>query len=216
MKLHLLIIFTLVLGCSIFGQTGKLQPNQWKGLTLDESTAEEVLEKFGKPKTERVEKVVLPVIGKLLTKELKQKKWRTMHYAQLEEAKNAAFAFDEKNRLVIIYFEAEALSPQAVVNSYDVAFKPIYSTLVASRYPKDYGKDVTGNVYAKWYPAVYYLFGTADKNLVVASIDNSAFKTILKQTVGIRPSNLFYPGNVVSMLLISRSLEDKDNSEILK
>ncbi len=211
------LLLILVFSSTAFGQSEKPEPDKWKGLRLDESTAEQVLQKFGKPKSDKIDKVALPAVGKLLTKELKEKKWRVIHYEQIENAKDALFVFGTGNRLLIIHFEpAAALSPQALVNAYQLPFKPVFSGIDQAMSPGDFSRDGNGSVYAKSYPTVYFIVAAADKSFVVAGIGNSSFGAVFKKSIGLPDSGTTYPGKVYAVELISRTLENKDNVDVLK
>ncbi|MDQ3322933.1 MAG: hypothetical protein M3525_10980 [Acidobacteriota bacterium] len=218
MKLNIFTIFTiLLLPLAVFSQSSKAQPNQWKGLTLDESTAEQAIEKLGKPKTDKMDKVRIPEIGQLLTKDLSKKKWRILNFKEIESVKNALLVFDANNKLVLIHFELKDLAPQAFVNAYDnVSFKPTFSGIDQAFSPGDFSRDGSGNIYARNYPTVYFLIGQSEKSFVLGMVGNSSFGSVLKKTMGVPDSTLSYPGKVLVVELISRTLENKQGIELLK
>lgn len=210
-------VFVFAFSISIFSQTDKPHPNQWKGLTLDQTTAQQILDKFGKPKFDKIEKINVPAISGFLTQELKKKKWRMINYNKIETAKNPIFVFDADSKLVLIHFEIEDLAPQAFINAYNSSFKPIFSGIDQTLNSSDYSRDANGNVYAKNYPTTYYLFAIFDKSYVLGGISNApSFGQALKNSAGISNSNLTYPGSVKTIELVSRTLENKDNTDVLK
>lgn len=214
MKIFLTIILVLTFVCVGFGQ----EPNQWKGITLDETTADEVIAKLGAPKKDQIGKMKIPVVSPLLRKDLQdEKKWRTMHYKQIENTKNGLFLFDENNKLVFIQFEVKDMSPQAFVSAYDLSFKPVFSAMDQAFTPKDFARDGSGNVYAKSYPTVYYLVAQSDKSYVLAMVANvPSFGGAFKRSMGIPDSGVGYPGKIALVELVSRSLEDKSGQSDLK
>lgn len=217
LALSFVLVLVFVFAANGFAQTDTPQPNQWKGLVLDQSTAEQVIKKFGKPKSDKIDKVVVPAASVLLTKELKQKKWRVVNYREIENAGNTLFVFDADNRLVIIHFELKELTPKAFIDAYGSSFKPVFSGLAQAFSPKDYARDAEGNVYAKSYPTDYYLLGASEKSFVIGGVINAAsFGGVLKKAIGVPDSTLSYPGSVKMVELISRMLENKDYTGVLK
>lgn len=217
MKILLGLFFVFVFVVGGFAQSDSPQPNQWKELVLDQTSADEIIKRFGKPKSDKIEKVVIPAISQLLTKELKLKKWRILNYKTIENVKNTLLVFGTDNKLVIIHFELKDLAPKVFIDAYGLAFKPVFSGFDQAFNAKDFARDANGNVYAKSYPTVYYLFGTSEKSFVVAGIANvPSFGGALKKSIGIPDSTLGYPGKVMTVELISRLLEDKSSADVLK
>jgi hypothetical protein len=152
MKFKITTLLILCLHHIAFSQSDKPQPNQWKGLILDSTTAAEAIEKFGQPKSDKPnEKVKLFEIDRLLTKQLKEKKWRTMNFKNIPNSKNTLLTFDKDNKLVIIHFELLAdLAPSTFVSAYETSFKPLFSTFDQA-WEKDFSRDGSGNVYVSFW-----------------------------------------------------------------
>jgi hypothetical protein len=214
MRKMLVPLFILVFGLAVFGQSDKLQPNQWKGLVIDKSKSAEVLEKFGKPKTDKTDKLFI-LKRKWVTNKLGDKQWRVVHYEGIEGFKDVKFVFSNQDSLVIIQLEPKNLTAQAFSGAYDISVKPYFSGLDEAFFPKDFERN-QGKVYAKSYPDQYEIIGVNDKVFVFAGITNVSIGNVFKKGLGVGDAEGNYPGKVYMIQLISKSLENKDNVDVLK
>ncbi len=175
------------------------KPDRWRGLILDESTAEDVIKTLGKPSKDRVTKQ----IGN-----------RTLTFKNLEGISEAQLIF-EKERLVVISLRpSRKIDAKAVPNIYGLEFEPRISGLEEAVNPGDYERH-EGRVYPKTYPAVYELISVTPHSRVTCLIANNSFGSILKQSAGIRDETEF-PGHVALIQLISRTLDNRRGADALK
>ncbi len=218
MKIVTTLFLTLFVQIIVFSQSDKPQANQWKELILDSTTADESIEKFGQPKYDKPnEKVKLFEIDRLLTKQLKEKKWRIMNFKNIPNSKNTLLIFNKDNKLVVIHFQPSGdLAPSTFVSAYETPFKPLFSTFDQAWNEKDFLRDGSGNVYAKSYPVTYSLLATTEKSFILGMVGNASFGGMLKKDLGIPDSTLTYPGKIIAVELISKTLENKDNIDMLK
>lgn len=215
MKILISTIFVLFLTFSCFAQSDRPQANEWRGMRLDESAAADVLQKFGAPVSDKIGARFYVIKSKWLTSALKNKKWRVIHYENIDDFKDIKFIFDETDKLRIIHLEPKGLTAQAFSGAYEADMKPYFSGIDEAAAPRDFERN-QGKVYAKTYPSLYYIGGKNDKAYVFGEIGNSGFGSILKQASGTRDGEGNYPGKVLIVQLISRRLENRDNVDMLK
>lgn len=195
-------------------QSDAPKPNEWKGLKIDRTTAEEALKKFNTPKKDEKDKI-LAIKNKWLTKKAQEKIWRVLHWENIEGFEDVKLFFDENNKLVVIQLEPKQLTAQAFSNAYDIPLKPMFSGFSEGLNPKNFERN-EGKLYAKNYPSIYQIIGVTDDVFLFAGISNSSMGSILKESMGVKDAEGNYPGKVYILQLISRNLENKDNVDILK
>jgi hypothetical protein len=176
------------------------KPDRWRGLILDESTAEDALKILGKPAKD-----------KTVTKETAS---RIITFKNLKDISEAQLIF-EKDRLVIINLKPSAkIDAKAIPNIYGLEFEPRVSGLQEAVNPGDYERH-KGRVYPKTYPAVYELICVTPRSKVTCLIGNNSFVSILKQSAGIRDEAEF-PGHAILIQLVSRTLDNRKGTDALK
>ncbi|MDQ3220948.1 MAG: hypothetical protein M3Q26_09435, partial [Acidobacteriota bacterium] len=115
----LLSLFILMFAVSAFGQ----KPDRWKGFVLNETSPQQVLEVLGTPKTDKP--TILAIIQyKWMTKAIRNKDWRVLHYENVEGFKDVKLGFDKADKLVFISLEPMKITAQSFVSSYgDLEFR---------------------------------------------------------------------------------------------
>lgn len=208
------IIFILLFTFSSFGQTEKASLDSWRGLTLDQSTSEQILEKFSGQKTDKSNQPFRPLkYDEWFDK--KNKNFRVIHYENIEGFKDVKL-FLLNNKLVVIQLEPKQLAASALQKAYEVEFEPLISGFDQAASPRDYERN-KGKVYPKSFPTVYNLLGQTEQAIAFAGVGNSSFGAILSKSmgVGIDDSNSL-PGKIFMLQLISRTLENNKGIDLLK
>jgi hypothetical protein len=176
------------------------KPDRWRGLILDESTAENALKTLGKPSKDKT--VTKQFVSRIVT------------FKNLEGISEAQLIF-EKDRLVVISLKpSRKIEAKAIPNIYGLEFEPRISGLEEAVNPGDYERH-KGRVYPKTYPAVYELISVTPRSRGTCLIANNSFGSILKQSAGIRDEAEF-PGHAVLIQLVSRTLDNRRGADALK
>jgi hypothetical protein len=184
----------------------KPSPKRWKGMEIDVTKAEQIIEKFGKPNKDEKSKVFVIGGGKEYSPELGKKGFRVLKYNAIEQAKDVALVVDAENVLVLIQFEPEkGIEVQAFLNAYEqIDFQPVTNTL--------FGSDSS---------VVYSLLGNEDSTNVAAVVQQG-FGTqlgLVPRRVNvnkIEQSNKTLTGKVKMIQLISDRLKNTTNTDVLK
>jgi hypothetical protein len=207
----LLLLFAL--SFSVFGQTSdKAQPDRWRGLIIDEATPQKAIEILGKPDSDKLDSFRVYKIDKILTKQIREKTYRRLEYKSVEGFDKVILAFSNE-RLVFIELNPKKLSPNVLEGAYGIKLQPLFGKFEIAMHNDKYERDA-GELKAKEYPVFYYLFSKSPNTFILASIGNSSIGSILG-TSGIN-DGISFPGKVEQLQIISRTLENKDNADILK
>lgn len=176
------------------------KPDRWRGLILDESTAEDALKTLGKPSKDKT--VTKQTVSRIVT------------FKNLEGISEARLIF-EKDRLVVISLKpSQKIDAKAIPNIYGLEFEPRVSGFEEAINPRDYERH-KGKVYPKTYPAVYELISVTPRSRVTCLIANNSFGSILKQSAGVRDESEF-PGHAILIQLVSRTLDNHKGADALK
>jgi hypothetical protein len=207
------LILLFALSFSVFGQTSdKAQPDRWRGLIIDEATPQKAIEILGKPDSDKLDSFRVYKIDKMLTKQTREKKYQRLEYASVEGFDKVILAFD-KEKLVFIELNPKKLSPNVLEGAYGVKLLPTFDKFDIAIRADEFERDA-GELKAKKYPVFYYLFGKSANTFILAGVQNSSFGSVLG-TSGIN-DGISFPGKVKQLQIISRTLENKDNADILK
>ncbi len=200
-----LLIFAAV---ATFGQ----QPDRWHGFIIDESTPEQAIVALGKPDSDKTDSCRVYQLDRLLTKATHEKNYRKLEFKDVNGFKKVTLTFSS-NKLVVIELRPEKLSPNVLESAYGIKMRPLFSGIDQAFNPGSFERDA-GEIHAKKYPVWYQLVGKSDKTFVMAGIGNSSIGSVLG-TSAIN-DNMTYPGKVEIITIVSRTLENKDNVDILK
>lgn len=196
------------------------EPDRWRGMILDESTPDDAIKAFGKPKKDGIDKFIFyGAVGNSLSKRTKEKIFRHLRYefGKKEGVQMAVLTFLEDKLVgVLLDVKSGEVNPNGLANIYGVPFTPAIGALDLAFFPKNTEIN-QGRAYPKTYPTVYDLVGPAEKSIVVAMISNvpSVFGALGK-SMGLPDTPGTFPGKVEMMWLISRKLENKDGADFLK
>lgn len=192
-------------------KTDQPKPDRWRGLFLNDATPDDAISKLGKPETDKIDSIRIYEIGKWFTEEQKKKLFRKLTYKDVEGIKKAELSFkDNKLVLIELHFEKK-LSPHALSNSYGIEFKPHFGGLFSGQE----ARSKSGLNQPINYPPSYSLVGKAEKSIICATVGNG-IGSALKDVAGVADGEGNFPGKVIMMQIISRSLENRDGADALK
>lgn len=207
-KRLLLLLLLFVFPLIAFAQ----KPNEWKGLVLNESTPEKVIEVFGKPKTDKPN--ALPIFqGKWMTKNIRQKTWRLLHYENVVGFNDVKLGFDSNSKLVLIHLEPKKIEAQAFLSAYpDLEFRFADEVLTPADFKSPRRDDTTKSL------GVYYvLIGLNDSTFVFTGVGNATGSVASTMFGGMgRKASRSVAGDVKVIQLVSRTLENKEGVDLLK
>jgi hypothetical protein len=204
----LTIFFTLILVPVSFAQ----KPDRWRELVIDEATPEQAIDKLGKPDADKIDSFRVYKIEEKFTKEIRDKKYRRLEYKTIEGLSKVILAFNN-NKLVFIELNPKKLDPNVLASAYGIEFTPTFDKIEKGLHPGNF-EPGTGKQKAKSYPVFYYLYGAGPTTHVLAGVGNSSIGSVL----GAKSINddLDFPGHVAYVQIISKTLENKQNVEVLK
>jgi len=137
-----------------------------------------------------------------------------MTFRKLDGISEAQLSFINDRLVVVSLKPSKQIDAKAIPNIYGIEFEPRVSGLDEALNPGDYERH-KGRVYPKTYPAVYELISMTTHSRVTCLIANNSFGSILKQSAGVRDEGEF-PGHVILIQLVSRTLDDRKGADILK
>lgn len=196
-------LLTFLLASSTFAQTKTVEPLSWKGMIIDTSSPSDVITKFGQPEKEETSRLdILNTKSNLFTQNIYKKEWRILKYKEIEQAINVRFAFNKDNKLVFIKFNPssrKSIDVQAFLKSFEnTNFKP-----------KE-GSSLQYILFSKQEPG--YILAEVTRSISDLLARKSIFDT--KTIEDVPNDNL--EGIIVSVQFISKSLENNDNTDVLK
>lgn len=204
MKMLLLI---LTLSLSLAAQ----QPDRWREMVIGESTPEQALEKFGKPKLDKVgEKFYLQNHKWFI--DAAWKNLRLIHWEGIEGFKDVKLAFQD-SKLVVIHLEPEKLQAQELIATYkDLDFRFAHEVMS----PGDFKTARNTDDKPAKLDAVYGLVSVTDTVVVYGLVGNATGSVMSGMFGGTaRQRGRSTPGKVAVIQLISRTLE-RTGSELLQ
>lgn len=186
------------------------QPDRWKGLVIDETAPEKAIEILGKPDVDKTDSFRVYKIEDWLTKSIREKKYRRLEYKKIDGFDKVILAFND-DTLVFIELNPKKLDPDVLENAYGLQFTATFDKFDRVLSPGNYGRE-SGR--AQSYPPYYYLYATSARTFLLAGVGNSSLGSML----GAKAVNddIGFPGSVKVLQIISRTLENKDNTDILK
>lgn len=216
MKIISLVLLVLLSTLSLKAQ----QPDQWRGLVLDQATPEDAIKVLGKPEKDKPNESlrIFGGVANWLTKKRKEKVFRRLEFSLGKESgvQKAYLSFlDNKLVLMTLDLKSGEVGPNGLSNIYGIEFSPLIGSLALAMFEKDYERN-QGKIYPKSYPTVYDLVGISDRSFVSAMVSNSSFGSILGKSMGIPATPNNFPGKVEFVDLVSKSLANRDGADILK
>jgi len=214
------ILITLCLSICAAAQetTDKPQPDRWRGLVINESTAEDAIKTLGQPKKDKPGGLRTYPLNKRLIVDHNSKEFRKLTYEKLTGVKKAELLFKDEKLVMIELHPEKSIQATTFPDLYGIMFTPKISGMDQAFSPNDYERN-KGNVYPMNYPVTYHLVAVTDSTYVSAFVDNSSVGSILfgsrRDKTGENDKGGF-PGKVQFVQLISRTLENRSGAEALK
>lgn len=209
-----ILCLTLTLCFSLFAQDDdKPAPNRWRGLVIDQSTPEDAIKALGQPASDKTDSFrPYPFEKRISTK---GKTFRHLKFKEIKGLDSALLVFNE-NKLVCITLDLKEKIPAAAIqNNYRVEFEPKISQFEVSSNPKNYER-VQGKLYPKNFPAGYFIQAETTDVWIGAAIDNSSFGALMLGSSRGSTGTGAFPGKATLVLILSRSLENREGSDVLK
>jgi hypothetical protein len=213
-KVALLLFSTLIFCISALAQDqDKPMPDRWHGLIIDQSTPEDAIKALGQPVSDKDESFRPYPFDKRIS--TKGKTFRQLKFKEIKGLDSARLVFTD-NKLVCIMLDLkEKIPASAIQNNYGIEFEPKIGAMSASSNPNDYERH-EGKLYPKNYPAGYYLVGTTQEVWIGAAIDNSSFGAMMLGSSRGSTGSGAFPGKAQSVIILSRALENREGSDVLK
>ena len=206
----LLPLILLILAAAAFAQ----QPDRWRGLIIDETTPEQALKILGEPKTDKPTDHWHLMNNQWFIKNI-GKNLRTFHYENIEGFPDVFLKFDAKSKLVVIQLEPKKITAQAFIASYS-GVECRFGNEVMS--PTDFKQPRDNTDKPQRLAAFYDLIGATDKVIIFGGVGNATGSVMSGMFGGTsaRQGGRSTLGDVKIIQMVSRTLENKDGSHLLK
>lgn len=175
-------------------------------MTIDVSSPDDVIAKFGKPEKDETDNldVLQSRAISTFTRNTGKKEWRVLKYREIDQATSVQFGFNKDKKLVFIRFKPslkdkkKLVDVQAFLKSFDnTSFKPKKDSFLYLLF----GKHPAG-----------YILASVSRGMAGLLERKSVFDTKTIEDV----SNDDLDGTVIEVQFISKSLENNDNTDVLK
>lgn len=195
-----ILIFT---AATAFGQ----QPDRWRGLVIDEATAEQAIDLFGKPKSDK------RPYAKFKKAPADMKAFRQLHYESIDGFNDVKITFNDKNVMVMLQLEPKKITATQFAASYpDVKFQ--VGTMGPGSMPGNVTAPQPLFTPGHTTEAAYMMEGSTEKVKISALVTN-AMGSIFGRMLGSNPQTL--PGDVKMIFLSSQAVNvQKQGSDLLK
>lgn len=213
-----LAAFALLFTITIYAQDDSPRPDRWHGLILDQTTTDEVINTLGKPVKDKLGPLPVDPLSSWITKKRKEKIFRTLEYKNPKAGVEKAWLFFLDGKLISVMLDMKegTVSPNGLASIYGLEFQPVISQTELGFSPRDYERN-QGKIYPKNYPTIYHLTAVSERSFVTAMIGNvPSFGGVFAKGLGVPDKPGSFPGKVMFIQLISRTLENKDGADALK
>jgi len=191
------------------------QPDRWRGLIVGESTAADAVRVLGTPESDKPDRLFIRRIDKWFIPGLRAKSLRKQSFRDVEGFSRVDLYYYQE-RLAIIQLEpSKHLDPNALGNIYGVTFTPFVDRLAEAMFPRDFERN-QGRIYPKRYPDEYSLVAVTERSVLAAEVRRMGFGSTLTGSLGMPDSSASFPGKVDGIQIISRALENREGSDLLK
>jgi len=210
----LLIFFSII----THAQDEGVRPDRWRGLVIDQSSPDDAIKLLGTPAKDKLTSLTTHSVEQWVSKKRKEKIFRTLEYKKPTEAVEKAWLSFLDNKLVSILLDMKegTVSPNALSNIYGVEFRPIIGRADLAFSPRDFERH-EGKIYPKTYPTVYHLAAVSEKTMLTAMIGNvPSLAGAFGRSMGVPDKPDSFPGKVMFVQLISRTLENRDGADALR
>lgn len=213
-KVVLALLGVLAFGVSAFAQeTDKPSPNRWHGLTIDQSTPEDAIAALGQPVSDKTESFrPYPFEKRISTK---GKTFRQLKFKEIKGLDSARLVFTDDKLIFIALDFKDKIPATAIQNNYGIEFEVKVSQMDVSMNPRNYER-VQGKLYPKNFPSGYFLQGMTAEVWIGATIDNSSFGSLMMGSSRGSTGTGAFPGKATSVIILSRSLENREGADVLK
>jgi len=200
----------LMFSSLLFGQQ-EASPTSWRGLQLDSATPEAAVEILGAAATDRVEKAQIYPNDRLFMPELKSRGLRCLLFKQVPGFREVRLFFLEDKLALIQLQNSSTILPSALPNIYGINFQPIVGGFIEAMEGR---KRQNGKVDLTTYPSYYTLTGSDKQAVINAYVKNDGVMSSLFKSRDSADSG--FPGKVALIQLISRRLENRTGTDLLK
>jgi hypothetical protein len=209
-----ILLLTLTLCVLSFAQAeDKPAPNRWHGLIIDQSTPEDAIKALGQPASDKTESFrPYPFEKRISTK---GKTFRHLKFKEIKGLDSARLVFSGDKLVFISLDLKEKIPASAIQNNYGIEFEPKIGAMEVSMNPRNYER-VQGKLYPKNYPSGYFLQGETTDVWIGATIDNSSFGSLMMGSSRGSTGSGAFPGKATSVIILSRSLENREGADVLK
>jgi hypothetical protein len=191
----------------------KPMPDRWRGLIIDQSTTEDAIKVLGQPASDKTDNFRPYPFDKRIS--TKGKTFRHLKFKGINGLDSALLVFTD-NKLVSISLDLkDHIAASAIPNNYGIEFEPKIGALSSSSNPRDYERH-EGKLYPKNYPAGYYLVGETPEVWIGAAINNSSFGSMMMGSSRGSTGAGAFPGKAMSVIIVSRSLANREGADVLK
>jgi len=187
-----MFLLTLLFSQSVLAQS----PDRWHGLVIDESTPERMIEILGTPKSDKPNDHWHLMKNQWFVKDI-GKKLRTLDYKNVEGFKNVRLKFDNNLKLVSIHLEPKQMTANVFIATYsNIEFRDDSEvrTLADLKRPR----NPRPRPDPSYWGTTFELIAATEKTIIIAG--------------GYGGSS----GRITIIEFISRTLEDRVGSELLK
>jgi hypothetical protein len=210
--LMLSFIFILLLSANFSAQTNS-SPDSGKllrKLELDITTPDDAIKLFGQPVGDNPDELDAEFFDANWRIKKNQKVFRKLTFAKIEETEKLHLLFHE-NKLVKITFDYRESKDKRVtvsdlIKDHQTDFVMIQGIAKDSKLSDYEGQKE--NTIPKVYPSLYALLNVQKDKVYLAIVNYSSWKSVWRQLKS-KPTKEMFPGFVMEMQIISRSLEQK-------
>jgi hypothetical protein len=191
------------------------KPDQWRGLRLDESSVDQAIQALGKPVSDKQDGAAIRPIQRWFRPDLGKKIFRDLTFKEVEGFGRVDLYFlDEKLAMIQLQVKSGVL-PTALQNIYGLEFQPMMSGFEESMGVVERHQ---GKAYPKSFPSFYNVVAVGPTAVVNAYVRNDGIGAVLSKSFGsgIDTAAGGFPGKVGAIQLISRRLENRAGTDLLK
>ncbi len=178
---------------------------EWKGLKFEETSIDKTLDLFGKPNKDKVEK---PKIDKAVAGQVPvELNFRKFQYKNIDIYKEIYLLFLNEKLIAFEFIpQKQKMAAADLPKNFNADFLFAEGNNIEIRFKDLEGQKETS--IPKVYPTNYYMIAVKEHYSIVATIDNSSWKAVLRDATN-KPTSDKFPGFVKTMQVISRSVEKK-------
>ena len=221
MKTIISTIIILMLTVTIFAQSDKPVLDSWRGLVIDASTPDEAIKILGAPEKDKPNEKFTPLVYSKWFGNKIETRFRKLSFKNVEGFDKVDLFFNNDKLAVIQFDMKKELSAAALVTAYQSKFYPLVGNFGGGVTPDELSEGNREVIYPDKFPLAYQLAAANDKAIGVAFASSGFAENLASAMVtprGQQPKALSgaLPGIVRTLQLISRTLENKKGTDLLK